>query len=220
MSELELISNYLCPYTQRAGIQLLEKGVPFERIYIDLADKPDWFLELSPLGKVPVLKTPQGAIFETSVICEYIEDAYPHALHPSSPFDRAHHRAWAEFASSIISDVYMFYTAPAEDSFAKKSSDLAMKMGWIDKHLVGTPYFFGDDFSLVDAAYAPIFRLFETFDGIGDFGIFTGHERISDYRAALAERESVRNAVVDDYAQHFVTYLKGQNSYLSAMIPS
>ncbi len=72
------ISHKLCPYVQRAVIALDEKGVPFERIDIDLANKPDWFLKLSPLGKVPVLvvTTEQGevALFESNVICEYIEE--------------------------------------------------------------------------------------------------------------------------------------------------
>ena len=53
--KLTLISHKLCPYVQRAVIALTEKGVPFERIDIDLANKPDWFLKISPLGKVPVL---------------------------------------------------------------------------------------------------------------------------------------------------------------------
>ena len=52
---LTLVSHRLCPYVQRAVIALTEKGVPFERIVIDLANKPDWFLKISPLGKTPVL---------------------------------------------------------------------------------------------------------------------------------------------------------------------
>jgi len=51
-----LISHKLCPYVQRAVIALTEKGVAFERIDVDLANKPDWFLRLSPLGKTPVLQ--------------------------------------------------------------------------------------------------------------------------------------------------------------------
>ena len=54
MTKLKLISHKLCPYVQRAVIALSEKGVPFERIDIDLANKPDWFLKVSPLGKTPV----------------------------------------------------------------------------------------------------------------------------------------------------------------------
>ena len=55
MPDLTLISHHLCPYVQRAVIALTEKGVAFERVYVDLANKPDWFKALSPLGKTPVL---------------------------------------------------------------------------------------------------------------------------------------------------------------------
>ncbi|MBI4725380.1 MAG: glutathione S-transferase family protein, partial [Rhodomicrobium sp.] len=120
MSRLELISNHLCPYTQRAVIQLFEKGVEeFDRIYIDLSDKPAWFRELSPFGKVPVLRTKDGALFESAIICEYLEETLPQPLHPQSPFERGRHRAWIEYSSSIIADVYGFYTAPAEECFWK-----------------------------------------------------------------------------------------------------
>ena len=53
---ITLVSHLLCPFVQRAAIVLLEKGVPFTRKNIDLANKPDWFLAISPLGKVPVLQ--------------------------------------------------------------------------------------------------------------------------------------------------------------------
>src|SRR6201995_1115806 len=70
--KLTLISHKLCPYVQRAVIALNEKGVPFERVDIDLANKPDWFLKLSPLGKTPVLVVGEHAIFESAVILEYL----------------------------------------------------------------------------------------------------------------------------------------------------
>ena len=60
MTALTLISHPLCPFVQRAVIVLLEKGVEFDRIDVDLSAKPDWFLALSPTGKVPVLKVRQA----------------------------------------------------------------------------------------------------------------------------------------------------------------
>ena len=112
MAALKLISHKLCPYVQRAVIALTEKGVPFERIDIDLASKPDWFLKLSPLGKVPVLVVTgddgkEVALFESNVICEYIEDTLAGArLHPRDALDRAQHRAWMEFGSTILSELW------------------------------------------------------------------------------------------------------------------
>ena len=84
---LKLISHKLCPYVQRAVIALTEKGVPFERIDIDLANKPDWFLKISPLGKTPVLVVGDKAIFESAVILEYLEETQDNALHPADPLD-------------------------------------------------------------------------------------------------------------------------------------
>lgn len=216
MPAFELISNHLCPYTQRAAIQLAEKGLAFERVYIDLANKPAWFSALSPLGKVPVLRVGDSAVFETAVICEYIEDVAPEVpLHPATALERAHHRGWIELASATIADVYGFYMAPDAQAFERKRADLAARIDWLERHLGEGPYFAGRQFHLVDAAFAPIFRLFETFDAIGDFDIFKSAHRVGDYRAALAQRDSVRQAVVPDYAARFKQYLSERGSHLS-----
>jgi glutathione S-transferase len=219
MAHFELISNHLCPYTQRAAIQLAEKGVAYERVYIDLANKPEWFLQVSPLGKVPLLRMRDAVIFETAVVCEYIEEVEPAVpLHPVEPLDRARHRSWAEFASAIIADVFAFYTAPDVAAFERKCGDLQAKFRWLERHLGDGPYFAGARFFLVDAAFAPVFRLFDTFDRIGEFGIFEGLHRVPAYRAALAERTSVRQAVVSDYAQRFWQYLFERGSHLSRLM--
>jgi glutathione S-transferase len=217
---LELISNPLCPYTQRAAIQLAEKGLAFERVYIDLANKPEWFLQISPLGKVPLLRVGDAVIFETVAICEYIEDAEPAVpLHPAGPLDRARHRSWAEFASAVIADIFAFYMAPDAAAFERKCNDLRDRFHWLERVLGDGPHFSGARFCLVDAAFAPIFRLFDTFDRIGDFGIFKGRHRLPAYRAALAERASVRQAVVSDYGEIFWRYLSTRGSHLSRLMP-
>src|ERR1700730_388559 len=114
---LKLISHKLGPYVQLAVIALTEKGVAFERIDIDLANKPDWFLAISPLGKVPVLQVerpgkPKAVIFESSVIVEFLEEPAPGAkLHPADPVERAQHRAWMEFGSTVLADNWRLTTA-------------------------------------------------------------------------------------------------------------
>src|SRR5690349_19511858 len=85
MSHLTLVSHALCPYVQRAAIALHEKGVAFERVDVDLDNKPDWFKAISPLGKVPLLKIGDAVIFESAVIVEYLEETQPNPLHPSDP---------------------------------------------------------------------------------------------------------------------------------------
>src|SRR6476659_7530869 len=114
---LKLISHKLCPYVQRAVIALTEKGVPFERRDIDLASKPDWFLRVSPLGKTPVLVVGEVPIFESAVILEYLEETQPQPLHPADPLARAEHRAWIEFGSAILNDIWSLYPAVADTAF-------------------------------------------------------------------------------------------------------
>src|SRR5260370_6869549 len=123
-TELKLISHKLCPYVQRAVIALTEKGVAFERIDIDLANKPDWFLTISPLGKTPVLGVGDTAIFESAVILEYLEETQPKPLHPADALASAAHRAWIEFGSPVLPDIAGFYSAPHQPPFKPHTSQL------------------------------------------------------------------------------------------------
>jgi glutathione S-transferase len=140
-SSLLLVSHKLCPYVQRAVISLTEKQVPFERVDVDLSNKPDWFKALSPLGKTPVLKVGTSAIFESAVILEYLEETQQKPLHPKDPLKRAEHRAAIEFGSTILSDIWGFYAASAEAAFEAKRQLLAERFAWIEKRLDGGPWF-------------------------------------------------------------------------------
>ncbi|WP_315737802.1 MULTISPECIES: glutathione S-transferase family protein [unclassified Bradyrhizobium] len=216
---LKLISHKLCPYVQRAVIALTEKGVAFERIDIDLANKPDWFLKISPLGKVPVLVVPLGqgevALFESNVICEYIEDTQPAVrLHPEDALVRAQHRAWMEFGSAILGDLWGLETTQDAALFAAKREALTAKFARVEDALGEGPYFAGARFSLVDAVFAPIFRYFDVFDAYGDLGIFASTPKVRAWRDQLAQRPSVRTAVSADYPQLLRAFLARHDAYL------
>jgi len=215
---LHLMSHTLCPYVQRAVISLLEKGVAFERSYIDLANKPDWFRAISPLGKTPVLMVDQTAVFESAVILEYLEDTQANPLHPNDPLARARDRAWIEFGSSVLNDIAGLYNAADAGGFAGKSGDLAAKLNRLENELAKGSYFNGDDFCLVDAAFGPVFRYFDVFDRIGDFGIFDDTPKVSRWRRALALRPSVIKAVTPDYDQLLRHFLIKRGSYLSGLV--
>lgn len=217
---LTLVSHLLCPYVQRAAIALHEKGVPFERVVIDLANKPRWFLDISPLGKVPLLKVrrPDGSeavLFESNVICEYLEETQPGArLHPEDPLARAEHRAWMEFGSAILADLWGYETTQDAAVFEQKRLALAAKLERLEATLGDGPYFAGSSFSLVDAVFAPVFRYFEVFDAISDSRVFDGKPRLNAWRQALAARASVRNAVVPEYPQHLMAFLQKHQAHL------
>src|SRR6185369_418863 len=188
MAALKLISHKLCPYVQRAVIALTEKGVPFERIDIDLANKPDWFLKISPLGKVPVLlvETADGeaALFESNVICEYIEDTQGGAkLHPQDPLHRAQHRAWMEFGSTILNELWGLETTGDPAIFESKRQAVAAKFARVEEALGSGP-------------------------------IFADTPKIRVWRKELAQRPSVRSAVGADYPQLLHAFLVRHDAHM------
>src|SRR3954453_11968093 len=216
-SSLKLISHKLCPYVQRAVIALTEKEVPFQRIDIDLANKPDWFLAISPLGKTPVLQVADTAIFESAVILEYLEETQPHQLHPADPLRRAEHRAWIEFGSAMLNDIARFYAAPDEATFKARTSQLEQRFARLEARVAASPWFDGESFSLVDAVFGPVFRYFDVFDEIADFGILNGKPKLARWREALSARTSVRSAVSKDYPTLLRDFIERRNSWLSRL---
>jgi glutathione S-transferase len=227
MSGLTLVSHHLCPYVQRAAIALAEKGATFERVLIDLAAKPDWFRAISPLGKVPLLRVArpgggEAVLFESAVICEFIEETQEGpALHPGDPVERAQHRAWIEFGSSILADIYAIETTPAAALFENKRQALTGKFARLEEVMGPGPLFAGERFSLVDAAFGPIFRyfgVFDVFDEFANLGILAGKPKVAAWRRALAHRPSVRSAVAADYPERLRRFLAVQDSHLRTMM--
>ncbi len=216
-ASLRLISHRLCPYVQRAVIALTEKGVAFERIDIDLANKPDWFLALSPLGRTPVLMVGEHAIFESAVILEYLEETQAKPLHPADPLRRAEHRAFIEFGSAVLNDIAGLYAAADEVSFRAKAAQLETRFARLETRVAAAPWFDGESFALVDAVFGPVFRYFDVFDTIGDFGILTDRPKLARWRKNLAARPSVRSAVSADYPALLRDFIDRRRSWLSQL---
>jgi glutathione S-transferase len=218
MPPLQLVSHDLCPYVQRAVIALAEKGVAFERIDVDLAAKPDWFLKLSPLGKVPLLKVDDEVIFESAVILEYLEETQPRPLYPAEPLARARQRAFIEFGSAILSDIWGMEVAQDRRALDTKIKALTGKFARVEAELGQGPWFAGKTFGLVDAVFAPVFRYFESFDAIFDHGILAQKPKVAAWRAAIHARPSVRDAVVPDYRDRLDRFIRSQNGALAALM--
>ena len=215
---LHLMSHSLCPYVQRAVISLTEKNVEFKSTYIDLGNKPDWFLDISPLGKTPVLVDGDTPIFESSVILEYLEETQPKPLHPPTPLARARHRGWIAFSSSILNDIAGFYSARDADSFEVKIDSLTEKFKRLEITLQTGPYFDGKEFSLVDTVYGPVFRYFDVFDEIKEFGIMTETPKVKAWRDNLSARPSIARAVSLDYNELLYDFLQARRSHLTEIM--
>ena len=212
---LTLVSHPLCPYVQRAAIVLFEKGIAFERIDIDLAHKPAWFLKVSPLGKTPVLLVGGQPIFESAVICEYLDETASPRLHPQDALERARHRGWMEFGSALLNAIGAFYNASDEVALTAKVADIRRRLEQIEAELTTGPYFAGERFTMVDVVFGPVFRYFDVFEQFEDFGFFARTPCVRAWRTALAARASVQRAASPGYPASLRAFLLARKSALS-----
>lgn len=218
MTKLTLISFPTCPYVQRAVIALKEKKVDFDVVYIDLANKPDWFLAISPLGKVPVLKVEReghepGIVFESAVILEYLEETTPGRLHPEDALERAQHRSWIEFGSQVLGDLWRLSVAKDQAELDAAQQAVTAKFARLEDIVAGT-FFAGERFSYVDAVFAPAFRQIDALETVAPAGLTAGLPKVSAWRQALAERPSVREAAPADFAELYLQRLRNNAAHV------
>jgi glutathione S-transferase len=201
---LKLVSFDVCPYVERSRIVLFEKDVPHEVQFIDLANKPAWFLAASPMGRVPVLLVDGRPIFESMIINELIEELHPApTLLPAVPLARAEARAWIVFANDALGPAsYQAMLALAGgasgDALARPLAAVADALDKLDAQLArgGGPFFLGSTFTLVDAAYAPFLRRWIIAEGWGgpDAGLLARRPAVAGWTRTLLARPSVARA--------------------------
>ncbi len=211
----ELISFVLCPFVQRSVIALKEKQVPFEITYIDLSDPPAWFLAISPMGKVPVLRVDgQRVLFESAVINEYLDEVHPPPLHPQDPWLRAYNRAWIEFGSNLIGRQYRMLVASDAEGYIRERDGLLADLRHLENQLGDGPFFNGAAFSLIDTVYAPLFMRLDIIERHHAQGLLTPTPKVGTWREALLARPSVRESVVNDFEARFRQRFAQQGGWL------
>lgn len=174
---------------------LNEKEIPHEVKYIDLSNKPDWFLEISPTGKVPVLRVDdENVLFESAVINEYLDEAHPPQLMASTPLGRAYERMWSDFVTGLYGGVYRLYNAKKQGTADEAISSLRERMGRIEEEVQG-PLFAGEQFGLVDATAAPPFTRLDWCQCIDpSLDFFADLPKMRAWKDALLARPGIQNS--------------------------
>jgi glutathione S-transferase len=203
-------------------IALRAKDVDFEVTYINLQEKPDWFLEISPHGKVPVLVVDEVPLFESNAIAEYLDEVIAPRLHPEDPIKRARNRAWTDFVpdfAKALSGTY--YTKSKEDVTAGIEAAPAriakLEQALSDERENDGPYFNGDTISLVDAAYAPFFQRFAFVERRLQTGILKDFPLVQAWSDALLATDQVTGSVVDTFDHEFAKSLKRRGFYAGTL---
>lgn len=197
MAGIELFSYEACPYAQRVRMALIEKGLDFTLTEVDLYNKPDWFKALSPYGKVPLLRHDGGLIYESRIINEYIEDAFPTpALMPNGALARAQARIWIDYCDSYLMPALHKLIEdrrqPAKQIENRRK--VTERLQFIEREGLGRlsdgPFFLGRDVSLVDLQFMPFFERFACYEALWGAAIPDGCTRLKSWFAAMSARDS------------------------------
>lgn len=223
MPTFKLISSATCPFVQRSAITLEYKHVPYEIEFIDLNDKPRWFLEISPTGKVPVLVVRDGEreiiLFESAVINEYLDEITEGSLLPRDPLLRARHRAMIEFASSAITDSWKMGVAESREEALVHAATLQAKLARFEAEMIG-PFFTGEQLSLVDTAAIPLLlRTTWTIEPAPELAVFDGLPKVRAWYDAAIELEAVGRSAVSNVRELYREYLVNRRgSWVGSLI--
>jgi glutathione S-transferase len=217
-----LVSFKTCPWVQRSAIVLREKGTEFEMRHIEPDNRPDWFLAISPHKKVPVLRIDDKlSLFESNAINEYLDETIEPRLHPADPIERALNRAWTDYVPTFASAVTGTAYADTEADYDKAAAGIPVSFERLEKALEKQgrgPFFNGEKYSLVDAAYAPFLQRFFFLDRVRKLGHIENYPRLKAWGEALMKRPSTHSFPAAEFEAMYRDGLKRRDKWVSRFI--
>ncbi len=169
---MKIVGSYVSPYVRKVLACMNLKGLAYEVDPITPFFGDDEFERLSPLRRIPVLIDGDFSISDSTVICEYLDDAYPgHRLYPVDPKHRARARWFEEFADTRLGDLLiwsLFYqrvvrplvwSEPTDEQRVKKAldEDIPAALDYLESQLPTEGFLFGE-IGVADIAVASFFR--------------------------------------------------------------
>jgi glutathione S-transferase len=197
MARLELFSFEACPYAQRTRMVLIEKALEFELTEIDLYNRPAWFNEISPYGRVPCLRHDGRVVYESTIINHYLDEAFPQPpLMPGDPYARAQARIWMDYCETRFLPAAHRLMAERDD--AKRLADNRARLDEVLRFMeneglrkLGTgPFWMGATPTLVDFQYLPFFERFPVYEELAGARWPDDCSRLRLWFETMAERPS------------------------------
>ena len=202
-------------------IVLRAKTVDFKVTDVDLGNKPDWFLDISPHGQVPVLVVDELPLFESNAIAEFLEETLPPPLHPRDPVRRARNRAWTDFTPAFSGGLYDLYWCGSEAELPAKRAAARKRIAKLEGAIAGErgndgPFFNGEELSLVDAAYAPFLQRLAIVEEKAPIGALEGFPLVRAWSDALVADPRVVDSVDASFRDRFIGNLVARGCYAGA----
>jgi glutathione S-transferase len=217
-----LVSFKTCPWVQRSAIVLREKNTEFEMRHIEPDNRPDWFLAISPHKKVPVLRIDDKlSLFESNAINEYLDETIEPRLHPADPIERALNRAWTDFVPTFASAVTATAYADTEADYDKAAAGIPAPFERLEKALEKQgrgPFFNGEKYSLVDAAYAPFLQRYFFLDRVRKLGHIESYPRLKAWGEALMKRPSTHSFPAAEFEAMYRDGIRRRDKWVSRFI--
>ncbi|THH13788.1 hypothetical protein EW146_g6481 [Bondarzewia mesenterica] len=204
--ELVFYSGWFCPFVQRTWIALEEKGIPYQYKEVNPYLKEKHFLDINPKGLVPAVEYKNTPLYESLILCEFLEDAFPDykpQLLPSDPIERARARIWIDhITKNVVPAFHRLIQAQEKPKQEAALEEFKRALRTLVQNVRG-PYFFGEEWNLVDTAIAP----WATRDYIPKEHRGYRREDVGDgwkeYAEKLESRESVLRTTSDK--EHYLT---------------
>lgn len=212
---IKVISHTICPFVQRVTAALEAKGMPYEIEFIELSDKPDWFLEISPNGQVPVLLTENGTtLFESDAIVEYLDEVAPPLEHDVSPEQRALDRAWAYQATKHYLPQCGTMSSHDEQTFIDRNAKLQKLFAKAERALGDGPFFKGESLSNIDVAWLPLLHRANIVREHTGFDFVADYPKVGAWQHALLDLPITKNSVAKQFEERFVAFYLSESTHL------
>ncbi len=211
---LKIVSYTICPFVQRVTGLLEAKGIEYQVDYISLSDKPQWFLDISPNGQVPLLITDNGtALFESEAIIEYIDETSAPLESNLTPEQRALDRAYSYMGAKQYLPQCSTMRSSNREQYEEKVANLRKALAKAEAAING-PFFKGEQLSNVDIAWLPLLHRAAIIEKHSGTDMLEGFTKVKVWQQAILNTGICERSVSSDFEKRFTTFYLSDKTYL------
>ncbi|MEH6491200.1 glutathione S-transferase family protein [Halopseudomonas sp.] len=163
---LTLYGAILSPYVRKIRIQLAEQQIDYQHKHIPPRDKPEWYTDISPLGRIPAIQDGDFKLADSAVIAQYLQESRGgQPLYGNTPEQAARVRwleKYADYELAPHSTFALFFQRVVAPNYGEKPNQAMIQaalehhlpplLNYLEAELGNAPYFLGEQFSIADIA--------------------------------------------------------------------
>ena len=212
---MKIISFKICPFVQRVTALLEAKGVDYDIEYIESGNKPQWFLDISPHGQVPVLITDGGeALFESDAIAEYVDETAGRVLSSGEAVKKAQDRAWSYLASKQYLVQCSAQRSADAETLKQRAVQLNEAFGKFEQQLPDSGFAGGKQPGMVDIAWLPLLHRAAIVEQKSGYDFVSEFPRLKRLQKDLMKTGIAEKSVSRDFNDKFATFYLTDDTYL------